>query len=105
MREELDFSTMGITDDFMFGTVFQDLGLCRGLVEVLLGIEVRDLRMVERQELVDFGPASRAGIHLRSRPVWTGVEALRLPAIVRAGRRAAGGWDEHSVRERGGHQR
>ncbi|SDC32936.1 hypothetical protein [Parafannyhessea umbonata] len=31
MREELDFSTMGITDDFMFGTVFQDLGLCRGL--------------------------------------------------------------------------
>ena len=62
MREELDFSTMGITDDFMFGTVFQDLGLCRGLVEVLLGIEVRDLRMVERQELVDFGPASRAGI-------------------------------------------
>ena len=32
------------------------------LVEVLLGIKVRDLRMVERQELVDFGPVSRAGI-------------------------------------------
>ncbi|WP_195839277.1 Rpn family recombination-promoting nuclease/putative transposase [Parafannyhessea umbonata] len=62
MHEGLDFSTMGITDDFMFGTVFQDLGLCRGLVEVLLGIKVRDLRMVERQELIDFGPASRAGI-------------------------------------------
>ena len=46
----------------MFGTFFQDLGLCRGLVEVLLGIKVRDLRMVERQELVDFGPASRAGV-------------------------------------------
>ncbi len=62
MRSDIDFDRLGITDDLMFGTVFQDPNLCQGLIELLLGIEVEKIEFVERQGLLDAGPLSRAGI-------------------------------------------
>lgn len=48
MRGDIDFDRLGITDDLMFGTVFQDPNLCKGLIELLLGIEVEKIEFVER---------------------------------------------------------
>ena len=62
MRGDIDFDRLGITDDLMFGTVFQDPNLCQGLIELLLGIQVEKIEFVERQGLLDAGPLSRAGI-------------------------------------------
>lgn len=62
MRGDIDFDRLGITDDLMFGTVFQDPNLCKGLIELLLGIEVEKIEFMERQGLLDAGPLSRAGI-------------------------------------------
>ena len=62
MRGDIDFDRLGITDDLMFGTVFQDPNLCQGLIELLLGIQVEMIEFVERQGLLDAGPLSRAGI-------------------------------------------
>lgn len=62
MRGDIDFDRLGITDDLMFGTVFQDPNLCQGLIELLLGIQVETIEFVERQGLLDAGPLSRAGI-------------------------------------------
>lgn len=62
MRDKIDFDGLGITDDLMFGTVFQDPNLCKGLIELLLGIQVEKIEFVERQGLLDAGPLSRAGI-------------------------------------------
>lgn len=61
-RLGLDFDALGITDDLMFGTVFQDVELCRRLVETLLGIEVEGVELVERQGHLGAGPLSRAGV-------------------------------------------
>lgn len=61
-RREINLDEMEITDDFMFGTVFRDVDLCRELVETLLGIELESAELVERQEHLDAGPLSRAGI-------------------------------------------
>ena len=57
MRDKIDFDRLGITDDLMFGTVFQDPSLCKGLIELLLGIEVEKIEFVERQGLLDAGNA------------------------------------------------
>lgn len=62
MRGDIDFDRLGITDDLLFGTVFQDPNLCQGLIELLLGIQVEKIEFVERQGLLDAGPLSRAGI-------------------------------------------
>lgn len=62
MRGDIDFDRLGITDDLMFGTVFQDPNLCQGLIELLLGIQVEKIEFVGRQGLLDAGPLSRAGI-------------------------------------------
>lgn len=61
-RDAIDFESITITDDLMFGTVFQDPELCRGLIEMIPGIKVRDLQFVQRQAWLDAGPLSRAGI-------------------------------------------
>lgn len=61
-NDVVDLDSMDITDDFMFGTVFQDLGLCKGLVELLLGIEVSEIEFAQRQDRLDAGPLSRAGV-------------------------------------------
>lgn len=58
----IDFDALGITDDLMFGTVFQDEELCRRLVETLLGIEVESVGLVERQGNLGAGPLARAGV-------------------------------------------
>lgn len=58
----IDFDALGITDDLMFGTVFQDEELCRRLVETLLEIEVESVGLVERQGHLGAGPLARAGV-------------------------------------------
>lgn len=61
-RVGIDLDSITLTDDFMFGTVFQDPKLCKGLVEVLLGASIQSIEYVERQEMLDAGPHSRAGV-------------------------------------------
>lgn len=61
-NDSIDFDSIEITDDLMFSTVFQDPQLCKGLVEVLLGIEVDSVKLVEEQEPLGAGPLSRAGV-------------------------------------------
>lgn len=104
MRDKIDFDRLGITDDLMFGTVFQDPNLCKGLIELLLGIEVEKIEFVERQGLLDAGNAIVIFICAND-PFWPGLEALRLHAGLRSGRAALGRRHQHRVRERSGRAR
>lgn len=62
MSDAIDFDEIDITNDLMFRTVFQDPALSKRLVEILLGIELKSVELVEGQRLLDDGPYGRAGI-------------------------------------------
>ncbi len=57
-----DARELTITDDFMFGSVFSDLELCKGLLEIILGTTIASMERAELQEPLAAGPLSRAGI-------------------------------------------
>ena len=53
MVEQQNFSEIGITDDFMFATVFkQNKAACKRLLESILGFEISKLEYVNDQESI-----------------------------------------------------
>lgn len=48
----VDFDRISITNDFMFGTVFQDAERCKELLQRILGIEIVELSVVEAQKSI-----------------------------------------------------
>lgn len=51
-----------IRGDLMFSTVFQDEELCRGLIEITLGMRIAKVEMIVPQRSVWAAPAARTGI-------------------------------------------
>ena len=52
MKDAINFDNITITDDVMFGSVFQEAGNCRELLQRILGIEIRELFIVESQKSI-----------------------------------------------------
>ena len=52
MTDLICFDTIGITDDVMFGSVFRDKEVCKEFLQRILGIEIRELIMVENQKSI-----------------------------------------------------
>ena len=50
MSNVIDFDTIGITNDVMFGTVFRDKEKCKELLERILGLTISELTIVEAQK-------------------------------------------------------
>ncbi len=59
----LQWEELGISDDFVFGKVMQDKTLCKELLELILGIKIKDIKYPESQKSVELYDDAR-GIRL-----------------------------------------
>ena len=50
MSNAIDFDTMEITNDMMFGSVFRNEADCKELLERILGFPISELTIVEAQK-------------------------------------------------------
>lgn len=50
--ETINFNEIGITNDFMFGTVFRDPERCRELLQRILRIRIVEIKIVEAQKTI-----------------------------------------------------
>lgn len=50
MSNAIDFDTIGITNDVMFGSVFRDREKCKELLQRILGFPISELTIVEEQK-------------------------------------------------------
>lgn len=63
MGEPKPLEELTITDDFMFGAVMRNPRLCKKLLELILGVKIREIRYPELQKPIDERYASK-GIRL-----------------------------------------
>ena len=63
----IDFAHIGITDDRMFGTVFQNEEECRELLQRILGIHIREIHVIAQMPIEGsfFGKGSRLDIYAK----------------------------------------
>lgn len=52
-KHEFSFDEIGLKDDFMFCTVMRKAEFCKPLLEMILGISIRELQYAEKQMTVD----------------------------------------------------
>ncbi len=57
------FKELEFTDDFMFCTVMQDRDICKGVLELILDIKIKDINYPEPQKYIK-GPYESKGIRL-----------------------------------------
>ena len=64
---DIDFTHIGITDDRMFGTVFQNEEECRELLQRILGIHIKEIHVVAQMSVKGsfFGKGSRLDIYAK----------------------------------------
>lgn len=48
-QKQVDFSKIGFTDDFMFCSVMEDEGRCKEFLERVLGFEIAEITLVQKQ--------------------------------------------------------
>ena len=48
-----EYSTLGISNDFMFGKIMEDPALCKPFLELILGIKIHHIVLLERQKTID----------------------------------------------------
>ena len=68
MKDEICFDAIGITDDVMFGSVFQDSEVCKEFLQRILRIEIIELTIVECQKSIKtnlFGKGIRIDIYVK----------------------------------------
>ena len=63
----IDFAHIGITDDRMFGTVFQNEEECRELLQRILGIHIREIHVIAQMPIEGsfLGKGSRLDIYAK----------------------------------------
>ena len=63
----IDFAHIGITDDRMFGTVFQNEEECRELLQRILGIHIKEIHVIAQMPIEGsfFGKGSRLDIYAK----------------------------------------
>lgn len=52
MADAIDFNEIGITNDVMFGSVFQDEENCKEFLQRILNIEIQELKLVENEKTI-----------------------------------------------------
>lgn len=52
MADAINFNEIGITNDVMFGSVFQDEENCKEFLQRILNIEIQELRLVESEKSI-----------------------------------------------------
>ena len=52
MVDAINFNEIGITNDVMFGSVFQDEENCREFLQRILNIEIQELKLVEKEKTI-----------------------------------------------------
>ena len=65
--ETIKFDEIGITNDFMFGTVFRDKGKCKEFLQRILQIRLVEIEVVEPQKIMKttlIGKGIRIDIYL-----------------------------------------
>ena len=63
-----NYSELSFTDDFMFCKVLvSQPNLCKELLELLLGIEIRKIEMAESQKTIEMQTTSQKDLPKRSR--------------------------------------
>lgn len=63
LMNRINWDEIGISDDFMFGKVMQEPGLCKKLLETILEIKIEKIEYPEKQKAIDIAKESR-GVRL-----------------------------------------
>ena len=59
MKDAVCFENITITNDVMFGSVFQEENDCKELLQRILGIEIEELKIVEKEKTIQNGISSK----------------------------------------------
>lgn len=60
LAAEKSWESLGMSNDYVFCRVLQDAEVCRRVLEVILGVEIKRVEYVGRQEVLDHSPDAKS---------------------------------------------